>query len=216
MIFDDQQIIEAGSKLSMYRVDPVAPKGSAAQGRVYECKVLSVLGKDTFKLSLPMIYEEPWMPPLDGIYSFSVITDEIGYCGKGRLLERFRDRDGDCCILKLTESLSLADRKDFLSIRVDMEADVEVKGGKDPIVGKVTSLSVDFMILECSVYIEDGSELKLHVYMENGKEFSAEATVSETVRLRGGNYQSRLMISRMDIKYQRELAVWILQHYISR
>ena len=212
MLTDELSIIEVGHRLLMRHFDPTVPGNGIVSEKAMECRVLSVTGRDQFKLSIPTASEEPWMPSLDGGYVFSVVIEEVNYSGKGRITERFRDEEGDCCIFKMTEALSIEERKEFLQLSTSLNAMVETPEESEGIEGQITLLSLNFMIFEGGVFIEDESSLSLTVILENGKEIRADGVVSETIRLRNGNYQSRILISRMDIKCQRDLSLWILQH----
>ena len=212
MFTEDLQIIEVGNRLLMQHFDPTVSPSEALSGRIMECKVLSVSGIDQFKLSIPSECTEPWMPPLDGLYVFSVVIDEVSYSGKGKIIERFRDEDGDCCIFKIKEALSIDEKKEYLQLNTSLNALAELSDDSDSIEGRVTLLSIDFMVFECGTFIEDESVIQITVILENGKELRSEGSVLETVRLRNGNYQSRIRINKMDIKYQRDLSLWMLQH----
>ena len=212
MFTDDLNIIEVGNRLLMRHFDSAVTAGGSVSDRIIECKVLSLCGGDQFKLSIPSVYEEPWMPPLDGIYYFSVTADEVSYSGKGRIIERFRDRDGDCCIFKITESLSVDERKEYIQLGTNLNALVELSEDADNIEGRISLISVNFMVFEGGTFVDDESAVHITLILENGKELQADGIVSETIRLRNGNYQSRILVNKMDIKYQRDLSLWILQH----
>lgn len=173
--------------------------------------VLQVYDADKMKLTLPLDHSEMVALSRDVIYEVEIKVEETVYHGRGRVLDRYRNEEGNVCIFRILGALSLEEEKKFLSVRCEIPADYVIPMGEGAQEGVITSISMDRMIMEVPTYVEDGTEIKITFRPEGSVEMTMSGEVQETIRLRSGKYQSTIGSLRGNIDGEKRLAQWILK-----
>lgn len=207
-----QQIIESGNKVLLRKAVSIIPESADTINRVYESVVLKVYDAEALKLRLPVEYGETVTLPLDAVYEIVIKTDEGRFSGRGRIVERFRDTDGDVCVFRFTTALCQEARSYYISCECKLPVKFRESTSKEAGRGVITSISLDNAVMETPKYLDDDCDLSLVFILDGGKEIAMEARVSETIRLRAGDYESHIGLLSADLRQQKELSRWILKH----
>lgn len=211
MLQSEEQVIEIGDKVSLRKLMSIKPNSGSLPERMYESDVLRVYNAEMFKLLLPKEYGDTVTLPIDMVYEIVIRTEDDVYRAKGRIMERFRDADGDVCTFRLTTALSRDAKKRYLSCDCKIPVRYRETGGKETGHGVLTRLTLDFAVMESPQYTSDGSELNMAFTPDGGREMTVNARVSETIKLRSGDYESRMQLDCGNVRLQSELARWILR-----
>ena len=206
-----EQWIHENDKVTLRMIQSLVQVEPVIYDKTYESRVLKVIREDCFKLAMPVEYGESVPLPLDRIYEIRFYTEDDNYISYGRVSQRYRDEDGDVMIFDLTESLAVLTQRRFLSAVKDLQAKYSLQDSKETRSGTITQISVDHLVLQGPEYIEDHSKLDVVFTIPPGRDIVMAGEVVETLRLRGGEFESHIQVDDMDIGQQKQLAAWILK-----
>lgn len=208
---DDQQIIKKYDRVRLRPISSIMPENTVIKERFYETDVLEVYGTELLKLTMPKGVLDLVTLSLDTIYEITILSDDLLYHGKGRVEERFRDESGNVCLFRFTDSLAKEQPKNFLNAEKQIMGKVISKDDSDPTEVLITNIGVDRLKIQTEQYLPEDKKMILTFSPEGSKEYRVSVSVQETVRLRTGKCETTLLVENMDLKQQKELAVWILR-----
>lgn len=204
------QIVEKDSRVRLRPQVSLIAGAPKLPDRAMDSVVLQVYDADKMKIQMPEDNGESITLSRDMIYEIEIRVDETIYHGRGRVVDRYRNEEGDVCIFHLLGALALEQEKKFLSVKCEIPADYLIPQGEGAQEGIITSISMDRMIMEAATYIDDGTEVKVTFRPVGGSEMTMSGEVTETIRLRSGKYQSAIGNLRGNIDAEKHLAQWIL------
>ena len=206
-----EKLIERGDAVTLRALSSYTPEGGYSE-RLHNSCIQKVYDDGRLRLKLPVEYGDVVTLSLDRIYEIVISTDDETYRGKGMIQNRFLDEEGGSCMFQLTEVLSRDTKKKFLRCEASLSAKFVLAPDQRAGHGIVTRLSMDRLILETDLYLEEKTSLTMEISLENGKELVVSGNVKETLRLRSGMFESEIMIDPGDIRQQKEMARGLLAH----